>query len=193
MSRRPPRSTRTDTLFPDTTLFRSPGDAGEDPAKAKPLPVGLATVPESDYERPLDDELRGALRYKMKAEEDALLAAFRQPADGRAEAVRRAIPRDPYSDETIAYHGWPIAVDRETQSVWPVHCYAMVGVARDMSPNIGTSSELYTVIGHAPRHLDRNIALVGRVIAGIEHLSSLPRGTAPLGHYEDPEIGREHV
>src|SRR3546814_81297 len=25
MTRRPPRSTRTDTLFPDTTLFRSPG------------------------------------------------------------------------------------------------------------------------------------------------------------------------
>src|SRR3546814_7079791 len=27
MIRRPPRSTRTDTLFPDTTLFRSPGQA----------------------------------------------------------------------------------------------------------------------------------------------------------------------
>src|SRR3546814_10432079 len=27
MIRLPPRSTRTDTLFPDTTLFRSPGDA----------------------------------------------------------------------------------------------------------------------------------------------------------------------
>src|SRR3546814_13229628 len=26
MLRRPPRSTRTDTLFPYTTLFRSPGD-----------------------------------------------------------------------------------------------------------------------------------------------------------------------
>src|SRR3546814_12786157 len=26
MSRRPPRSTRTDTLFPDTTLFRSVGE-----------------------------------------------------------------------------------------------------------------------------------------------------------------------
>src|SRR3546814_16939696 len=113
MSRRPPRSTRTDTLFPDTTLFRSPGDAGEDPAKAKPLPVGLATVLESDYERPLDDELRGALRDKMKAEEDALLAAFRQPADGRAEAVRRAIPRVPYSAATIDFHGWPRAVERE--------------------------------------------------------------------------------
>src|SRR3546814_1829530 len=28
MIRRPPRSTRTDTLFPYTTLFRSPGRAG---------------------------------------------------------------------------------------------------------------------------------------------------------------------
>ena len=33
-------------------------------------------------------------------------------------------------------------------------------------------------------HLDRNIALVGRVIEGIEHLSSLPRGTGALGFYE---------
>ena len=48
-------------------------------------------------------------------------------------------------------------------------------------------SELYTVIGHAPRHLDRNIALVGRVIEGIEHLSSLPRGTGALGFYETPQ------
>src|SRR3546814_3963828 len=30
MIRRPPRSTRTDTLFPYTTLFRSPGQEAED-------------------------------------------------------------------------------------------------------------------------------------------------------------------
>src|SRR3546814_12376035 len=30
MIRRPPRSTRTDTLFPDTTLFRSPSDGRGD-------------------------------------------------------------------------------------------------------------------------------------------------------------------
>src|SRR3546814_16817294 len=29
MRRRPPRSTRTDTLFPYTTLFRSPSDPGD--------------------------------------------------------------------------------------------------------------------------------------------------------------------
>src|SRR3546814_16619330 len=32
MIRRPPRSTRTDTLFPYTTLFRSRGEGGDGPA-----------------------------------------------------------------------------------------------------------------------------------------------------------------
>jgi peptidylprolyl isomerase len=63
----------------------------------------------------------------------------------------------------------------------------MVGVGRNLSPDTGTGAELYTVIGHAPRHLDRNIALVGRVIDGIEHMSSLPRGTGALGFYEKEE------
>lgn len=74
----------------------------------------------------------------------------------------------------------------EDSSFWPVHCYGMVGVGRNYSPDTGTGAELYTVIGHAPRHLDRNIALVGRVVEGIEHLSSLPRGTGQLGFYETP-------
>ena len=39
--------------------------------------------------------------------------------------------------------------------------------------------------GHAPRHLDRNIALVGRIIQGLEHMSSLPRGTEALGFYKE--------
>jgi len=73
------------------------------------------------------------------------------------------------------------------QGVWPVHCYGMVGVGRGMSPDTGSGAELYTVIGHAPRHLDRNIALVGRVVSGIEHLSSLPRGSGALGFYTSEE------
>src|SRR3546814_1409461 len=36
MLRRPPRSTLTDTLFPYTTLFRSPGLPGADPGTAAP-------------------------------------------------------------------------------------------------------------------------------------------------------------
>ena len=33
--------------------------------------------------------------------------------------------------------------------------------------------------------LDRNVTLIGRAIDGIEHLSTLPRGSGPLGFYED--------
>ena len=53
----------------------------------------------------------------------------------------------------------------------------MVGVGRDNPPDTGSGAELYVVIGQAPRHLDRNIVTVGRVLRGMELLSSLPRGT----------------
>ncbi len=42
---------------------------------------------------------------------------------------------------------------------------------------------MYAVIGHAPRHIDRNVALVGRVLMGIEVLSTLPRGNGEMGFY----------
>jgi peptidylprolyl isomerase len=42
------------------------------------------------------------------------------------------------------------------------------------------------VIGHAPRQLDRNITVAGRVLKGMELLASLPRGGGALGFYETP-------
>ena len=64
-------------------------------------------------------------------------------------------------------------------SAWLAHCYAMVGAGRDNDADSGGGPELYAVIGHAPRHLDRNVTVFGRVVHGIERLSTLPRGTAP--------------
>lgn len=81
-------------------------------------------------------------------------------------------------------NGWPVARDRRARTLWPVHCHAMVGAGRDMPPDIGDGSELYAVIGHAPRHLDRNLALVGRIIDGLAEHTALKRGTGPLGTYE---------
>ncbi|MEN9682765.1 MAG: hypothetical protein RLZZ427_516 [Pseudomonadota bacterium] len=129
---------------------------GEDKAKARPLPPGLNVVPEQDYTAPLDQSVPAA----------ALI-----------------LPHgDAYAPHTLLQGGWPLGRDAGGQ--WPVHCYGMVGVGRNLSPDTGSGAELYAVIGHAPRHLDRNIALVGRVIEGIELLSSLPRGTGALGVYE---------
>ncbi len=80
--------------------------------------------------------------------------------------------------------GWPAA--RQGSTVWLAHCYGSVGVGRDTAPDTGDGSELYAVIGHGPRHLDRNITMVGRVVAGLSDYASLPRGTADLGFYKTP-------
>jgi cyclophilin family peptidyl-prolyl cis-trans isomerase len=106
--------------------------------------------------------------------------------DGETVVLKVKGPKDNYADWAAYRKGWPVAGDKRGWT-WPTHCYGMVGVGRNLSPDTGTGAELYTVIGHAPRHLDRNIALVGRVIEGIEHLSSLPRGTGALGFYEKEE------
>ena len=92
----------------------------------------------------------------------------------------------PDSYAPLAGHadGWPVAYDPARGMAWLTHCYASVGVGRDLAPDTGSGGELYAVIGHAPRHLDRNIATVGRVIEGIASLSARPRGTGNLGFYQ---------
>jgi peptidylprolyl isomerase len=94
--------------------------------------------------------------------------------------------RDPdgFAAEVGHSGGFPAA--RNNKDMWLTHCYGAVGAGRGDAPDSATGAELYTVIGHAPRQLDRNITLVGRVVEGMEHLSSLPRGTGALGFYEQP-------
>ncbi|MCI4590381.1 peptidylprolyl isomerase [Sphingobium sp. BYY-5] len=92
---------------------------------------------------------------------------------------------DPYAPTTGYVGGWPVAMDGT--SAWLPHCYGYVGVGRNLSPDAGTGAELYAVIGQAPRQLDRNIAVVGRVIDGMANLSSLPRGSGELGFYTAQE------
>lgn len=89
---------------------------------------------------------------------------------------------DPYSQMGAFTEGWPTALQLNG-NVNPVYCYGAVGVARDAAPDTGSGSELFTVIGTPARRLDRNYALVGRVIEGMENLSALPRGTDEMGVY----------
>ena len=94
------------------------------------------------------------------------------------------VSRDAYADTTGFSRGFAAA--QTDGDVWLTHCYGALGAGRGMEPDSGNSSSLYVVTGHAPRHLDKNVTLLGRVIQGIEHLTSLPRGTGTLGFYEDP-------
>ncbi|MES1198440.1 MAG: peptidylprolyl isomerase [Pseudomonadota bacterium] len=88
---------------------------------------------------------------------------------------------DTYAPEVGFSDGFPAA--RDTTKTWLTHCYAMVGAGRDVAADSGGGTELYVVIGQSPRHLDRNVTLVGRVVQGMELLSVMPRGTGDLGFY----------
>lgn len=166
---------------------------GEDKAKARKVPDGLAVVPESEYVAVL-----GQLEvvYKLGGKPMESTTYLRSPVNNEKERIF-SLDSDSraYGVGEIFYKGWPIGLNNHAVATAgkvlsdgaPIHCYGMVGVGRNMSPDTGSGAELYTVIGHAPRHLDRNIALIGRVIEGIENLSSLPRGTGPLGVYESRE------
>jgi cyclophilin family peptidyl-prolyl cis-trans isomerase len=109
------------------------------------------------------------------------------------ERTSRGVPFTPlvdpdtYAPEVGFSDGFPAARDPKFGRSWLVHWYGMVGAGRDNDVDSGGGTELYVVVGHAPRHLDRNVTLVGRVIQGMELLSALPRGTGALGYYEKPE------
>jgi peptidylprolyl isomerase len=122
----------------------------------KPWPAGVTPKPPADYTRAL-----------------------------RGLAVKPLGFADPYAPGAGFVDGWPVAYSPRAGWANLAHCYGSVGVGRDLSPDTGTGGELYAAIGHAPRHLDRNIAVAGRVIEGIDKLSSLPRGTEALGFYKD--------
>ena len=91
---------------------------------------------------------------------------------------------DTYAPQAGFVAGFPAARESESGSAWAAHCYGMVGAGRDTEADSGGGTELYVVIGHAPRQLDRNITVVGRIVQGMELLSALPRGPAPMGFYE---------
>lgn len=122
----------------------------------KPLPQGVVAKPPAEYTRSLKGLVVHPLGYA-----------------------------DPYAPAAGYASGWPIAYSPKAGWANLAHCYGSVGVGRDLSPDTGTGGELYAAIGQAPRHLDRNIAVVGRVIDGIDRLSSLRRGTEALGFYKE--------
>ncbi len=113
----------------------------------------------------------------------SLPAEFEVPVSG---ATFVPVPDgDLYAPEAGFTGGFPVGRDDTTGMMWMAHCYGAVGVGRGNDPGSGNGSSLYAVNGHSPRHLDRNLTMVGQVVSGMEHLSTLARGTGRLGFYEN--------
>ncbi|HMT37183.1 peptidylprolyl isomerase [Thermomonas sp.] len=135
------------------------GDAdGDDKAKAKPLTAGAR---------------------------DHLPAEFTRSDKG----VRfdRLPDADGWAPEVGFIDGFPAARDPKAGKAWIAHCYGVVGAGRNNAPDSSLGAELYAIIGQAPRALDHQLSVVGRVVKGMELLSVVPRGPDPMGFYEKPE------
>lgn len=120
----------------------------------------------------------------VKNGKKALAAEFDRPAEGLP--FTKNPDGDVYAPEAGWSDGFPAARDPKAGRAWMTHCYGVLGAGRGNTADSGGGAELFVVIGHAPRHLDRNITAFGRVVKGIERLSSLPRGTGTMGFHEQP-------
>jgi peptidylprolyl isomerase len=116
-----------------------------------------------------------------------LVPEFDMPMTTGSAGFFKLRARDAYADVVGFWKGFAAARDLKQHRQWLTHCYGAVGVGRGETADSGNGQELYVVNGHSPRHLDRNVTIVGKVISGMEFLSSLPRGTGPLGFYKKPE------
>ncbi|TXI24637.1 MAG: peptidylprolyl isomerase [Roseateles sp.] len=132
---------------------------GDDAAKARPLPAGAAAKLPAEFSIPLK----------------RLPAGFTPLRELDGWAARNGF-----------VDGLPVAVDPRRGRAWLAHCYGMVGAGRSDAVDSSTGAELYAVIGQAPRALDLNITVVGRVLKGMELLAGLPRGAAAMGFYDQP-------
>ena len=124
----------------------------------KGVPPGVVAKPPAEYTRPL-----------------------------KGLAIKPLGSPDAYAAGAGFVNGWPVAYSPKGNWANLAHCYGSVGVGRDLSPDTGMGGELYAAINPL-RHLDRNIAVVGRIIDGMGNLSSLPRGTEALGFYKDKSM-----
>ena len=87
---------------------------------------------------------------------------------------------DLYAPETGFIDGFPVARDMESGKVWLTHCPGTVAMARGNDPD-SSRTDFYIVIGQAPRYLDRNLTVFGRVIFGMEHVQAVRRGMPSAG------------
>jgi len=135
--------------------------------------IQLGALPDTDPPRALGSA------------EASLPAEFERSAQG---VPFHLLPdQDGWAAEVGFVNGFPAGRDSSDDKLWMAHCYGALGAGRDNAPDSSNGTELYVIIGQSPRQLDRNITVLGRVVKGMELLSSLPRGSGVMGFYTDPE------
>jgi len=84
---------------------------------------------------------------------------------------------DMFAPETGIIDGFAVARDPSGNKVWLTHCPGIVAMARNDDPD-SSRTDFYIVIGQAPRYLDRNMNIFGRVVYGMDVVQRIKRGPA---------------
>ena len=83
---------------------------------------------------------------------------------------------DMFAAYTGFVDGFPAARDdKKAGKAWLAHCPGTVAMARNEDPDSG-GTDFYIVIGQAPRYLDRNLTVFGRVVWGMDVVQRIKRG-----------------
>ena len=84
---------------------------------------------------------------------------------------------DMFAPYTGFIDGFPAARDeKKAGKAWLTHCPGTVALARNDDPN-SSATDFYIVIGQAPRYLDRNLTIFGRVVWGMDVVQRIKRGS----------------
>ena len=97
-------------------------------------------------------------------------------ADWRPMSWTEVQEDDLFAPYTGFIDGFPAARDsKKAGKAWLTHCPGTVAMARNDDPDSG-STDFYIVIGQAPRYLDRNLTIFGRVVWGMDVVQRIKRG-----------------
>lgn len=100
---------------------------------------------------------------------------------------------DLYAPFTGFVDGFAVGRDKQKNGkAWLLHCPGSVALARGVEPDSGFA-EFYIVIGQAPRYLDRNMTVFGRVVWGMDVVQRIKRGAALENGIIDGDLDRSWI
>jgi peptidylprolyl isomerase len=97
---------------------------------------------------------------------------------------------DLFAPRTGFIDGFAAATDGK--HTWLTHCPGVLAMARNNEPDTG-STDFYVVIGQAPRYLDRNLTIFGRVVHGMDVIQRIRRGPALENGIIESDLERSRI
>jgi peptidylprolyl isomerase len=118
-------------------------------------------------------------------------AEFERTINPKSQFILVQSP-DLLAEQTGFIDGFAVGRSIKEKKEWLLTCPGVVNLARTSDPNSATT-DFAIMIGQAPRHLDRNMSIFGRIIDGREHLNQIKRGVRSKGGMIDEPKKRSKI